>query len=84
LVPTASYILYACAIMGELNHTFVDRFGAHIDSLFYDIAHISNGDSKFAPSSNNAFFPLARHKSWFDGHSFATGMFPFGKSSASN
>lgn len=31
-------------------------------------------------------FPLARHKSWFDGHSFASGLFPFanGKSQESS
>ena len=32
------------------------------------------------------FFPPARHKSWFDGHSFASGLFPFadGKSQESS
>lgn len=48
-----------------------------MDALFHDVAHSANGDSKTV-LPNSAFFPMSRHKSWFDGHSFATGMFPFG------
>lgn len=45
------------------------------DAFFYDIANDSNFEAK---ASTGAFFPGARHKIWFDGHSFASGMFPFG------
>jgi hypothetical protein len=48
-----------------------------VDAIFHDVAHSTNGDSKTV-LPNSAFFPMSRHKSWFDGHSFATGMFPFG------
>lgn len=41
----------------------------------FDIAHNGNGNSQ---TLDSVFFPLARHKSWYDGHSFATGLFPFG------
>jgi endo-1,3(4)-beta-glucanase len=41
----------------------------------YDIAHNGNHNSQ---TLDSVFFPLARHKSWYDGHSFATGLFPFG------
>jgi endo-1,3(4)-beta-glucanase len=71
------YILYASAIMARVSSTFIDEFGPHVDALFHDVAHYMNGDSQ-AVSSSSLFFPLARHKSWFDGHSWATGMFPFG------
>lgn len=71
------YMLYASAIMAKLDATFVERFGSHVDTIFHDVAHSTNGDSKTV-LPNNVFFPLSRHKSWFDGHSFATGMFPFG------
>lgn len=71
------YMLYACAIMARLDPTFVERFGSHVDTIFHDVAHPTNGDSKTV-LPNNIFFPLSRHKSWFDGHSFATGLFPFG------
>ena len=71
------YILYASAIMARLDPTFVVRFGSHVDSIFHDVAHSTNGDSKTV-QPNSAFFPMSRHKSWFDGHSFATGIFAFG------
>ena len=37
-------------------------------------------------SKSEIFFPFARHKSWFDGHSFASGLFQFadGKSQESS
>eukprot|EP00978_Attheya_sp_CCMP212_P012890 scaffold32178_cov54-Attheya_sp.AAC.8 len=69
------YLLYACAVMGKLNATFVNEFGPYVDALLYDVAHSSNSDST---SADEVFFPFARHKSWFDGHSFASGLFPFG------
>jgi len=58
-----------------MNSTFVTEYGDHVDALMYDIAHNGNGNSQ---SLDSVFFPLARHKSWYDGHSFATGLFPFG------
>jgi len=58
-----------------MNSTFVTEYGNHVDALMYDIAHNGNGDSQ---TLDSVFFPLARHKSWYDGHSFATGLFPFG------
>lgn len=69
------YILYACAVLGSLNSTFVEKFGNQVDTIYYDIAHNTNLDSKVV---DGVFFPAARHKSWFDGHSFASGLFPFG------
>lgn len=77
------YILYASAVMGTLNTSFVTSHGAAVDSLLYDIGYKSNGDSMAVDS---IFFPLARYKSWYDGHSFASGMSPFsnGKSQESS
>ena len=70
------YILYACAVMGSLNTTFISEYGAIVDNILYDVAH----------SSDTSLFPLARHKSWYDGHSFASGLFKFadGKSQESS
>ena len=75
--------MYACALLGRWNSTFVDEYGTKIDALMYDVAHSSHGSSE---DTKGAFFPLARHKSWFDGHSFASGLFPFasGKSMESS
>jgi hypothetical protein len=77
------YILYASAIMAKVNSTFVHKYGIHVDSLLNDVAHGSNQDSNDVEGS---FFPFTRHKSWFDGHSYASGLFPFadGKSQESS
>lgn len=77
------YILHACAILGKINPSFAVNYGQQIDSIYYDIAHDANFVST---KSNGAFFPGARHKIWFDGHSFASGLFPFanGKSQESS
>ena len=69
------YLLYAAAILGKLDPSFLESHGDYVDSIYYDIAYESNFDSAEAAS---IFFPGARHKIWFDGHSFASGMFPFG------
>lgn len=57
--------------MGKLNATFVKEYGDKVDAIMHDIAHNTN-------VNDGSFFPLARHMSWFDGHSFASGLFPFG------
>jgi endoglucanase Acf2 len=74
------YILYASAVMGRLNSTFVSEFGAAVDAFFYDVVHDDDG------TNDGYFFPFTRHKSWFDGHSYASGLFPFanGKSMESS
>lgn len=61
--------------MGKVNATFVTEYGKYVDTIMNDVAYFSNSDSQTVGSE---FFPLARHKSWFDGHSFASGLFPFG------
>jgi len=32
------------------------------------------------PNENDPYYPFTRHKDWFDGHSWASGLFPFGDS----
>jgi len=73
------YLLYASAILGKLNSTFVLQHGDRVDALMHDVAYN-------AKIKDGSFFPLARHMSWFDGHSFASGLFPFsnGKSQESS
>ena len=60
------------------------EYGDHVDALFFDVVYNQNNSSDVNPSSY--FLPLARHKSWYDGHSFASGLFPFadGKSMESS
>ena len=73
------YVLYASAILGRAKPEFISQYGPHIDAIFYDVANNGNANDEI-------FFPFARHKSWFDGHSFASGLFPFadGKSQESS
>jgi endo-1,3(4)-beta-glucanase len=42
----------------------------------FDVAHSSHASSEEVYATDGAFFPLARHKSWYDSHSFASGLFP--------
>ncbi|KAL7574843.1 hypothetical protein ACA910_010680 [Epithemia clementina (nom. ined.)] len=70
------YILCACAIMGKLDPSFVEKYKSQVDAIFYDVAYGSNFDSRKRP--DGVFFPGARHMSWYDGHSYASGLFPFG------
>mmetsp|Transcript_9400 Transcript_9400/g.14530 ORF Transcript_9400/g.14530 Transcript_9400/m.14530 type:complete len:1006 (+) Transcript_9400:256-3273(+) len=66
------YILYASAVLAQLNASFVGEYGDWVDSLMYDIGYHSNVDSG---NVDAMFFPFSRHVSWYDGHSFATGLF---------
>ena len=79
------YVLYASAILGRANPKFISQYGPFVDALFYDVAN-NGADAKQTSVGKEIFFPLARHKSWFDGHSFASGLFPFadGKSQESS
>ena len=61
--------------MAGLDPQFVEHHGKKVDAIMYDVAYPGN----FASSrqrTHGPFFPGARHKSWFDGHSFASGLFP--------
>jgi len=82
------YVLYASAVLGKLNATFIEELGGAVDAIMLDVANPVNADSQQLPdgSSIQGLFPFTRHKSWFDSHSFASGLFPFadGKSMESS
>jgi endoglucanase Acf2 len=69
------YLLYACAILGNIDRRFLRQYGPYVDAIAADVSHDSNFNSR---QTGSIFFPGARHKVWFDGHSFASGLFPFG------
>ena len=77
------YILYASAVLGKLNSTFVAEYGTVVDALSLDVVNSADLPPK---SLHQNLFPFTRHKSWYDGHSFASGLFPFadGKSMESS
>ena len=53
-------------MVGRFAPSYLSTYSASILSIVRDIAN---------PSLNDPYFPLARHFSWFDGHSFASGVF---------
>lgn len=77
------YTLYASAVLGKLNSTFIAEYGPAVDALMLDVIN-SAGLPPTRYGTN--LFPFTRHKSWYDGHSFASGLFPFadGKSMESS
>ncbi len=78
------YVLYAAAVLGRASPDFLSQYSSYIDAIYYDVAH--NSTTVMHDDEGDIFFPFARHKSWFDGHSFASGLFEFanGKSQESS
>ena len=70
------YLLYASAILAKYDAHFLRDYAPYVDSLLFDVAYSSNSESGTSDDGN--FFPFTRHLNWFDGHSFASGLFPYG------
>eukprot|EP00457_Paulinella_chromatophora_P003855 gb/GEZN01003863.1/.p1 GENE.gb/GEZN01003863.1/~~gb/GEZN01003863.1/.p1 ORF type:complete len:582 (+),score=79.46 gb/GEZN01003863.1/:200-1747(+) len=70
------YIIYSAAVIGRFRPAFTEKYKELVNSLIRDIA---------SPSFHDPFFPPTRHFSWFDSHSWASGVFelPGGKSQES-
>ncbi|OQR87374.1 endo-1,3(4)-beta-glucanase [Achlya hypogyna] len=60
------YFLYSAAVLGRYRPEFLQRHKAALFTIVRDIANFNPHD---------VYFPLARHMSWFDGHSFASGVY---------
>ncbi|KAL3665140.1 hypothetical protein V7S43_009772 [Phytophthora oleae] len=60
------YFLYAVAVVGKYRPEFVKTHKAVVMSIVRDIA---------SPDQSDTFFPFTRHFSWFDSHSFASGVY---------
>nr|CCA19047.1 endo1 putative [Albugo laibachii Nc14] len=60
------YFLNTLAIILKFRPSYFKLHEAAIFSLVRDIAN---------PEQEDPYFPFARHFSWFDGHSFASGMY---------
>jgi len=77
------YFLYACAALVRLDPAFIAANPARraaMLALARDVVNPPPGSSGHSPH-----FPTARHKDLFDGHSWASGLFPMsnGKSQES-
>ncbi|CAI5744766.1 unnamed protein product [Peronospora destructor] len=60
------YFLYAAGVIGKFRPDFVKTHKAAVMSIVRDIA---------SPDQSDTFFPFTRHFSWFDSHSFASGVY---------
>ena len=60
------YFIYAAAVIARFDTAFWDANKSAIDTLVRDICN---------PDSTDPDFPFARHKDFFDGHSWASGLF---------
>ncbi|CEG47048.1 endo--beta [Plasmopara halstedii] len=60
------YMLYALAVIAKYHPDFAEKHKAVVVSIVRDIA---------SPDQNDTYFPFTRHFSWFDGHSFASGIY---------
>ena len=56
-------------------HTLFKITGRTWTRLLFDVAYSSNSESSIIDDN---FFPFTRHINWYDGHSFASGLFPYG------
>uniref|UniRef100_K3WW36 glucan endo-1,3-beta-D-glucosidase n=1 Tax=Globisporangium ultimum (strain ATCC 200006 / CBS 805.95 / DAOM BR144) TaxID=431595 RepID=K3WW36_GLOUD len=60
------YLLYSVAVVTKFRPAFGEAHKAPIVAIARDIA---------SSSADDKYFPFARHFSWFDGHSFASGVY---------
>ncbi|KAL2197841.1 glycoside hydrolase family 81 protein [Corynascus similis CBS 632.67] len=60
------YFIYAAAVIGHLDQSWVEQNKAYVNTLVRDIAN---------PSTKDQYFPLWRSFDWYHGHSWAHGLF---------
>jgi len=65
------YFAYAAAALGKADNAWLMSRKQQIVDLIRDFAN---------PSKLDSFFPVTRNKDWYDGHSWAAGIFNFGDS----
>ncbi|MBE2228141.1 MAG: T9SS type A sorting domain-containing protein [Ignavibacteria bacterium] len=67
------YLLYAAAIVAKKNPSWFTANGNYYSNRVTDLAReIAN------PSRGDNYFALQRYKDWYDGHSWANGLVPYG------
>lgn len=61
------YMIYAAAVISRFDAAFYDANRNQLDTIVRDICN---------PDATDSDFPFARHKDFYDGHSWASGLFP--------
>ncbi|DAZ92504.1 TPA: hypothetical protein N0F65_012734, partial [Lagenidium giganteum] len=70
------YLIYALAVLRKTDPSFIDEHALAIALLIGDIATPFDPTSTVMSVPVAKFFPVARHKDWYVGHSYASGLFP--------
>ncbi|TMW66996.1 hypothetical protein Poli38472_012112 [Pythium oligandrum] len=82
------YFIYALAVVRKFDPAFIEQHASACAMLLGDIGTplIDSNTTFFKDFPAQTYFPVARHKDWFVGHSYASGMFPMevGKSQESS
>ncbi|GLD98165.1 hypothetical protein PINS_up006862 [Pythium insidiosum] len=81
------YFVYALAVVRKFDAAFIDAHASAVAMLMGDFgAPLDRETAFFGDFPALEYFPTARHKDWFVGHSYASGLFPIqdGKSQESS
>lgn len=62
------YFMFAAATIGKEDSAWLTKYSSAILSFVRDYAN---------PSINDPYFTYSRHKDWYDGHSWAAGLYEF-------
>lgn len=65
------YFIYSAAVLARADPGFAATYAEPLNNIIRDYAN---------PSRTDAFFPFARHFDWFEGHSWAGGLYTFSSS----
>lgn len=63
--PPPGYHIFAAAVVSHFDHDWGKTFFERVLLLIRNIAN---------PSEDDNFFPMWRHKDWYQGHSWASGI----------
>jgi endo-1,3(4)-beta-glucanase len=65
------YHIYAAAVIAKADPAWASAYASKVNDLVRDFAN---------PTTADPFFPVTRHKDWYAGHSWASGITAFGDS----
>lgn len=76
------YMLYAAAVAVKMDASFRSKYRRQLLAIMYDIANPGESASSFESAIDRSAFPRSRHKDFYEGHSWASGIFFMGQGKA--
>ena len=76
------YLLHAAAVAVKTDAGFAAKHRRALFALLYDVASPGSGHSLDSVAVDARAFPRARHKDFYAGHSWASGIFSMGQGKA--